>query len=233
MNMKNRLSAGGMGLVGALLLLLVTALPASAHEVRQVGPYTFVVGFLNEPAYAGQQNSLDLTICNGKQCQYTVQDGLRVVANPVTNADQTLKAEVITGSAAPLSLPLEPRYANPGKYASYFVPSKVGTYTFHIFGMVNGMKIDEKFTSSPNTFSDAEQIHVYPPVASQTPDAGASQAQVQEAQHSANTAATLGFVGVIVGVLGLAAAGLALTRKPRLSAEGRSADKSSVESLRG
>jgi hypothetical protein len=130
--MKNRLSAGGMALVGALLLLLVTALPASAHEARQVGPYTLVVGFLNEPAYAGQQNSLDLTICNGKQCQYTVQDGLRVVANPVTNAEQTLKAEVMMGSAAPLSLPLEPRYANPGKYASYFVPSKVGSYTFHI-----------------------------------------------------------------------------------------------------
>jgi hypothetical protein len=184
MNMKNRLCAAGMALVGALLLLLVTALPASAHEVRQVGPYTLVVGFLNEPAYAGQQNSLDLTICNGKQCQYTVlQDGLRVVANPVTHANQTLKAEVITGSAAPLSLPLEPRYANPGKYASYFVPSKVGSYTFHIVGTVNGMKIDEKFTSGPTTFSDAEPIHVYPPVASQTPDTGASQAQIQAAQH--------------------------------------------------
>jgi hypothetical protein len=231
--MKNRLSAGGMALVGALLLLLVTALPASAHEARQVGPYTLVVGFLNEPAYAGQQNSLDLTICNGKQCQYTVQDGLRVVANPVNNAEQTLKAEVITGSAAPLPLPLEPRYANPGKYASYFVPSKVGSYTFHIFGTLNGMKIDEKFTSSPNTFSDTEQIHVYPPVASQAPDTSASLAQVQAAQNSANTAMTLGLVGIIMGVLGLAAAGLALARKPRLSTQRQPAGKSPLESLRG
>jgi hypothetical protein len=52
-----------------------------------------------------------------------------MVANPVNNADQTLKAEVSTGGTAPLSPPLEARYGNPGKYASYFVPSKVGTYT--------------------------------------------------------------------------------------------------------
>jgi hypothetical protein len=206
--------------------MIVTSVAAFAHETRHIGPYTFVVGFLNEPAYAQLQNSLDLTICNSDKCNYTVQDGLRVVANPVNNADQTLKVEVIMGSAAPLSLPLEPRYANPGKYASYFIPSKVGSYTFHIFGTLNGMKIDEKFTSSPKTFSDVNQIHVYPSVAG-------TQEQVQAAQSSASTATVLGIVGIALGVLGLAAGGYALARKPNSVAADQTADKSSAESLRG
>lgn len=83
--MKNKIALGGIALVAALLVFTFTARPASAHEVRHIGPYTFIVGFLNEPAYAQQENSLDLTICNGKQCQYTVQDGMRVVSNPVNN----------------------------------------------------------------------------------------------------------------------------------------------------
>lgn len=229
--MKRRIYVGGIALTTALLISMFVVSIASAHEVRHVGPYTFVVGFLNEPAYAGQENSIDLTICDGAQCNYTVQNGLRVVSNPVNNAEQTLKAEVSQGAAAALSLPLEARYANPGKYASYFVPSKVGTYTFHIFGTLANMKIDEKFTSGPNTFSDANQIQVYPPATVQA--SGPAQAQAQDAQNSANTATALGIAGIIIGALGLAAAGFALIRKPRSAVEVQSADKSSVESLRG
>ena len=242
--MKRRMYLAGMSFSALALALLVFAFvtpAASAHEKRNVGPYTFVVGFLNEPAYAGQENSIDFTICKGNQCNYTVQDGLRVVANPVNNANQTLKAEVSQGGAASLALPLEARYANPGKYASYFVPSKVGTYTFHIFGTLSGMKIDEKFVSGPNTFSDAEQIHVYPSANTQnaqttqaaTSTQSQTPAQVQAAQNSANTAMTLGIVGIIVGVLGLAAAGFALTHRPTGATAQQPASKAAVEDLRG
>lgn len=220
--MKRRISLIGIALVTALLVSFGVVSLASAHEVRHVGPYTFVVGFLNEPAYAGQENSIDLTICNGAQCNYTVQDGQRVVANPVQNAEQTLKAEVSQGGNAPLALPLKARYANPGKYASYFVPSKAGTYTFHIFGTLSGMKIDEKFTSGPNTFSDAAQIHVYPAATAQATGAGSN-----------NTAMAVGLAGLVVGALGLIAGGLALARKPRRVEAAQSVDQSKMDRLRG
>jgi hypothetical protein len=227
--MKHRISLGGIALVLALLIGVFTASTALAHEVRHVGPYTFVVGFLNEPAYAGQENSIDLTICNGDQCNYTVQDGSRIVSNPVNDADKTLKAEVTQGGAAPLSLPLEARYKNPGKYASYFVPSKVGTYTFHIFGTLESNKIDEKFTSGPNTFSDANQIHVYPSVATSP-----SQADLQAVQDNGNRAMTFGLVGIIIGVLGLAVGGFALFRKSKGSGVAQEeVSKSPVENLGG
>ncbi|MBO0782844.1 MAG: hypothetical protein J2P37_28855, partial [Ktedonobacteraceae bacterium] len=182
--MKRKLALGGITLLAAFLIVITTSGVASAHEKRHIGPYTLVVGFLNEPAYANQQNSLDLTICNGNDCNYTVQQGLRVVSNPVMNADQTLKAEVIMGSAAPLALPLEPRFANPGKYTSYFIPSKTGAYTFHLFGTLQGMQINEKFTSGPNTFGEVDEVHVYPAATTQN-NASSPQAQVESAQQSA------------------------------------------------
>lgn len=235
MYLKRKLVLGGIALLVAFFAVTVISGVASAHEKRHVGPYTFVVGFLNEPAYANQENSLDLTICNGNDCNYTVQQGQRVVSNPVMNADQTLKAEVIMGSAAPLALPLEPRYANPGKYSSYFVPSKTGTYTFHIFGTLQGMQINEKFTSSPNTFSDVGEVHIYPVVPTQNA-ANSLQAQVESAQQSAATATMVGVAGAVLGLLGLVTAGIALLRKPQsgLSAPANGKPSSEkIESLRG
>src|SRR2546429_7116150 len=135
--MKKRFTFGSLALLTALLGVVLTTSPALAHEKRHVGNYTFVVGFRDEPAYANVKNSLDLTICNGSDCNYTVQNGMRVLSNPVNDADKTLKVEVSTSSSAPLALTLEPRWANPGKYNAYFLPTKVGDYVFHIFGTLN------------------------------------------------------------------------------------------------
>lgn len=208
---------------------------ASAHEVRPVGPYTFVVGFLNEPAYVNLQNSLDLTICKGAKCEYTVKDGSRVLANPVEGAETTLRAEVSFGGNAPLVLEIGPRYANPGKYTGYFQPTKVGAYTFHIFGTLENNAIDEKFTSSPTGFGEVETLTAYP--AAQTSNAADTtlQNQVQQAQDAANRANAFGIIGGIVGLLGLVLAGVALARKPAVLQASPSAtpEPQAVEDLRG
>lgn len=214
-----------VSVLAAVAVFFCTASLASAHEVRHVGPYTFVVGFLNEPAYADLQNSLDMTVCKGTTCNYTVQDGLRVVANPVENLEKTLKAEVSFGGSAPLSLNLAARYANPGKYAGYFLPTKVGAYTFHISGTIEGNALDEKFTSGPNTFSEITLLPTYPAVANAqvSSNTTALASQVQQAQESANRAMIFGLGGGVIGLLGLAAAGIALSRKrnpARISSSG-------------
>lgn len=143
--MKNKRAKIFIILAVALVIAVMPGI-ASAHELRVVGNYNFVVGFLNEPAYAGQQNGLDLTICDGV-CKYVVKDGSRVLENPVLDAEKSLKAEVSMGSNAPLVLTIATRYGMPGKYAAYFLPSTVGAYTYHIYGELSGSKIDEKFTS--------------------------------------------------------------------------------------
>jgi hypothetical protein len=196
-------------------LLIVTLAPglASAHERRTVGKYSFVVGFLNEPAYAGEMNSLDLTICDGSECK---RDDKSIITNPINDAQKTLKVEASFGGNAPITLDVEPRYNQPGKYSGYFKPAKVGAYTFHIFGTIGNDKIDEKFTSGPKTFGEAEELAIYPATDSSATNIAALQSQVKEAKDSAGSATIFGIIGIVVGFLGLAGAGLAITRKPKV-----------------
>lgn len=232
--MKKRLFCrSGVALIIALALVTIVVSPTFAHEKRQVGKYTFVVGFLNEPAYVSQQNSLDLTVCLGDSCKYTVQDGSRVVSNPVNDLEKTLKVEVSTGAHAPIPLTIDPRYANPGKYTGYFEPTATGNYTFHIYGTIGTDKIDEKFTSSPTGFGAVEETTTYPAAQAQggAPAANdnALQSQLVAAQNAASTATTIGIVGAILGVLGIVLAGVSLARRPKSVVE--AAKPEPVESL--
>src|SRR2546429_43702 len=123
----------------------VTTNVALGHERRTVGPYTFVVGWINEPSYVNLLNSLDLTV--------TETNG----GKAVEGLEKTLKADVTYGgltTAQPLVLAA--RFGLPGKYSGYILPTKVGDYTFHISGTVGTMNVDEKFQSGPGRFGSIE-----------------------------------------------------------------------------
>src|SRR6185503_2362603 len=118
---------------------------ALGHERRVIGPYTFVVGWINEPAYVNVMNSLDLTV--------TETTG----AKAVEGLDKTLKADVTFGGlTTPQPLTLAARFGLPGKYSGFVLPTRVGDYTFHITGTVGTMNIDEKFQSGPGRFGAIE-----------------------------------------------------------------------------
>ena len=55
-----------LALLLAALLIPFTASVASAHGHTEVGDYTLVIGFHNEPAYQGEPNGLDLFVTNTK-----------------------------------------------------------------------------------------------------------------------------------------------------------------------
>nr|BBH92975.1 hypothetical protein KTA_11740 [Thermogemmatispora argillosa] len=230
MTLSSRLlRSGGLACGLVLICFLLTTSVALAHERRHVGPYTFIVGFLNEPAYAQQQNSLDLTICKGSECTYTTgqQSGMSgmstsagpTLANPVVGAEKTLTFEVRFGSARPLSVPLQARWGQPGKYVAYFMPSRPGTYTFHIFGTLEGLKIDETFTSGPNTFSDVKVIPTYPEQASSGTNASTERGadQLNALESRAMLATGLSVAGTLLGLSGLLCA-LMAWRRPGASA---------------
>ncbi|MGH2471127.1 MAG: hypothetical protein ACRDG6_01805, partial [Candidatus Limnocylindria bacterium] len=86
---------------------------ALGHERRIVGPYTFVVGWIDEPAYVNFMNSLDLTV--------TETSG----GKAVEGLDKTLKADVtFGGSATPQPLTLAARFGQPGKYSGFVLPTR-------------------------------------------------------------------------------------------------------------
>lgn len=207
-----------VGLAGVVVMGLAGR--ASAHEEREVDKYHLAVGFGNEPAYTGQENSVQLLLndANGR---------------PVTDLGDTLSVEVIYGTQK-VTFPLEPdfevgEFGIPGDYRAWFFPTQPGDYTFHFTGSIKGQKVDESFTSGPTTFSSVQdpsnvQFPSKEPAVSQI--AGLAQrlssrlqaalAGQKRAQDSANSARTIGYVGIGVGAVGLLVGALALlmSRRP-------------------
>ncbi|MDQ3539523.1 MAG: hypothetical protein M3440_02445 [Chloroflexota bacterium] len=128
-----------LGSCGILLALIaLTPLAASAHETRTVGTdYEFVVGFINEPAIQGDTNGIYLTITKGGQ--------------PVLGAADALQAQVGSGDQVK-DVTLSPAFGEDGVYESVFIPTQPGDYTFRFTGSLEGVTVDETFTSSPEGF---------------------------------------------------------------------------------
>ena len=137
------LRMGRAAVLGAALTMIVGAGTAFAHESRDVGDHTFVVGFMDEPVFTGQKSGLEFGAFHGEE--------------PVEGLEETLAAAVTFGDET-RDLEIEPRFGEPGWYQSVFFPTAAGPYTFRIFGEVEGEPFDESFTSGPDTFSEVQDV---------------------------------------------------------------------------
>jgi hypothetical protein len=175
----------------AFAMLIVAIGVASAHEHCHVGDYEFVVGFLNEPAINEEPNGLDLRVSKGEGDQ----------ATPVEGVEKTLKAEVSNGGQT-MPLTISPVFNKPGSYKADFIPTAEGDYTFHVFGTINGQAVDEKFMSSPTTFSEVQSrtAMTFP---NKVESVGTVSATAANASSAADSAKMYGLAGLGVGVLGL------------------------------
>jgi len=144
------------GTLVALALVLLSGRVA-AHESRDIadGQYNVVIGFLDEPAYAGQMNGLSLRVTSLVAAATPAVEVEDAPATPVEGLETTLQAEVFyTDQTMPLIL--SAAYNDPGHYESVFFPTQPGDYSFHIFGTIDGVAVDETFTSGPETFSTVQ-----------------------------------------------------------------------------
>ncbi len=187
----------GAAIAGALVALLALPAVALAHEVRQVGDYQFVVGFMGEPVFTDQKSGLEFQVTRGEE--------------PVEGLEESLEAEVIFQGQA-RNLQLEPRFGEPGWYQSVFFPTAAGPYTFHISGEIEGQAIDESFTSGPDTFGEVQDATsgqfpvAFPATGDLVRDAEAGAA----ASTTATIALVLGGAGLLAGLVAL---GLSLSRR--------------------
>lgn len=133
----SRVGVAAVALVVAAILSLPTT-SVSAHEERVVATdYTFTVGFIAEPAVQNDTNGIWVEITKADQ--------------PVLAASDTLKAQVIFGDQTK-DMALAPAFGEEGAYESVFIPTQPGDYTFRFFGELEGVAVDESFTSSPEGF---------------------------------------------------------------------------------
>lgn len=187
------------GLMTICLMAIVVS-PALAHQGREDGEYTIVVGFMVEPALVEQPNGLDLRVTKGHG------EG----AEPVEGLETTLNAEIIYGDQR-LPLTIRGRWGQPGAYTADVIPTEIGTYSFRIYGTIEGMQIDETFVGGPDTFSEVggRNALTFP---TQVERVGQVQSVASDASDSASTAMMLSIVALAIGVLGIALGGLAFVR---------------------
>ena len=227
--MSTRLVRVAFILGAAVLLAVLAAAPASAHEEKQVGRYSFVVGFGDEPAYAGQPNSLQVIISrDGKPATDLAGklDGLMAHAFYGRKADPKFENAMMS---------LEPRFGDdwgtPGDYRSFFVPTQAGAYTFELKGKLGDQKVNLVVPSGPETFGDVNDPAkaafpaVKDPTTAQlaqrldresarlTASAAAAAAAQRDAEEAASQARMLALGGLLVGLVGLVVAGLAWGRR--------------------
>jgi hypothetical protein len=208
------LQRAGAALI-TVVALLTLATVTSAHEERKVGGYLIEAGFLSEPTLEGEPNAALLEI---------VKTGTGGAAGkPVSGIADKLKVEIThVPSNTTKAMTLE-ESVEPGQYLAHFIPTAPGVYRFHFTGDINGMKLDETFTSGPNTFAEVESARSvqFPLQLGSSREIEAAvrgaQASIDNVQNSADTARRLAIVGMAVGAAGLAlgALGVALVVRKR------------------
>jgi hypothetical protein len=197
----------------SLAACLVGGPAAFAHEQRQVGAYQFTVGWVHEPTYVGEENAVELFIHDSH-------------GSPVDDigTPPTLRIEVVFGGQTSPPLDLEASFdpdtglGTHGEFDAALIPTASGNYTFHFFGSLNGQKVDERFTSGPATFNTVDdptaiefpaKVPTLPDLAALTgrlsPRVDHAETVASASTNRADSAHTLGLIGVILGAAGLVA----------------------------
>ncbi|MBM3948256.1 MAG: hypothetical protein FJ312_03260 [SAR202 cluster bacterium] len=231
-----------IALVAALTLLatLSTGL-AFAHGHRDVGEYSFTVGFIVEPAYEGIKNGLDLRVgrhaeaaAGEEHVEGAVEE--KKVTTPVEGLENTLQVEIsYVDTGVSMTKPIRALFRDPGHYTADLIPTKAGSYRFRIFGTIEGVAVDETFTSVVDGFNavassaDLQFPEKLPETrelesavrgvqaTAQDALATAQQAQTAAAGSGSDSSGTLAATGLVLGIVGtvFGLAGVAMAMRKR------------------
>jgi hypothetical protein len=122
----------------SIALVVIGTQAASGHEHIVAGDYRLTIGWVDEPAYVGLRNAVSVAIADKAE-------------NPVADAGAPLTVEVSFGDQR-VTLPLEAVRQRPGEFRAWLLPTRVGTYAFHVVGAIKGQHIDATSTCSDKTF---------------------------------------------------------------------------------
>ena len=152
-------SAALLALVLGLACLLVIVPAVKAHTSSTVAGVDLNIGFLNEPAYAGQSNGVELTV--------TAAEG---GAEPVASEIDLMVEVTYLATEEQVTLVLDHTESDGEHehggllYTAPFTPSTPGDYRFHVMGTIAGEAADASFDSGPDTFSPVLALETFPPV---------------------------------------------------------------------
>ncbi|MBV9100324.1 MAG: hypothetical protein JO198_04685 [Candidatus Dormibacteraeota bacterium] len=210
---------------------------ASAHAVITVGGYHVAIGWQYEPpggssTYVGQPNGVQVfidTLTATGDIGSPVGDLNSDCSHPDFQVTVTFDGKTSSPLCPMPTFDPDTASGRMDEYDAVLTPTKVGDYTFRIFGSIHGTAIDKSATSGPSTFDTvADQSAVdFPTAAPALGDVAAKVDQVgnraadaaasaASAADTANRASTIAIIAVIVAAL-LGAANLAVVLRRRRS----------------
>jgi len=226
-----------IALAGAISLFafaFVGVASAHEHDTFKIGNkyYVFTVGSLNEPVVVDSMSGVDFYVSQVPAPTTGMSMGnIKSAGTPVTGLESTLKVELAAGDQKK-TLTFDPA-SNAGHYTANFIPTVQTTYSYRIFGTLNGTPVDITFGCVNGVSEDAvdsSQVKVsdaimrvnkvgafgcpdgrdgygFPEPALSSYEMSQNAAQIQAAAMGANssaaTAESLGGVGLLAGILGI------------------------------
>jgi hypothetical protein len=191
------------GAIGTLI-----EVPLTAHDAHVVGPYRLEIGWGDEPAFTGIRNSVIVEVTDAKS------------GGGITDlAGSSLSVEIIYGNERTV-MALQPQWNRRNELRAWLIPTRAGTYTFHLTGTLKSHPVDITTTCSEKTYDcvvDAAEIQ-FPakdPSGAQLADRMAR--SLPRADRAAEVAArtqTIAFIALIASAVAFATAvGVGIRRR--------------------
>ena len=200
-----------------LLLLVVPGLvlTADAHTIDSVGEYRVEIGWMNEPVVSGETNAIELYVSPLKP-GLELED--QVFENGIQDLKKTMKLQLIYKEDS-ITLPFSPDHNIPGKYYAFVNPTVAGFYQANVLGDIKGTpislsmhppKVGERAYiefPEPSDLTLTQIIDGHTAIIADINDLKDSVETIEETKQM-----DMGFVGIGVGVIGIAIAVVALVK---------------------
>jgi hypothetical protein len=128
----------------------------TGHERRlyNIGgqDYLFVVGSMNEPAYVDDKSGVEAFVYwpDSRDPMNSQANGTKPIEGLVLKTD-------ISAGGKNLTLDLGPAFGDPGHYEAVFYPTVPTTYSYTVYGDINGTAFRDTFECSPAGASEPAQ----------------------------------------------------------------------------
>ena len=201
----------------SLLLLVVPGLvlTADAHTIDSVGEYRVEIGWMNEPVVSGETNAIELYVSPLKP-GLELED--QVFENGIPDLKKTMKLQLIYKEDS-ITLPFSPDHNIPGKYYAFVNPTVAGFYQANVLGDIKGTpislsmhppKVGERAYiefPEPSDLTLTQIIDGHTAIIADISDLKDSVETIEETKQM-----DMGYVGIGVGVIGIAIAVVALVK---------------------